>query len=226
MDVIYKLCVSIALFLFHVHGPLETDMAVVHLLLCLFIRPLKDDINQHHYCSFPPLAQLTEPCKGQDAGMKGRAWGKPLSRQKTGGAKCLNQLSIKHTFTRLILFGNQTLWYVTEHSVYVCVCTCVCAWVTARVNLSSFLTALLTCSRSLSLSLRLGSFVSTSVRKSLNELVEAIGHRQSVRKRRGRRWWGGGGYTAGSKQPTQKELFTVQTLFPSTLLAPSISDWC
>lgn len=65
---------------FHVSCPLETEMAVAHLLLYLFIRPLKGDINKHHYCRFPPLAQLTEPCKGQDAGMKGRR----LSRQKLG----------------------------------------------------------------------------------------------------------------------------------------------
>lgn len=61
------------------------------------------------------------------------------------------------------------------------------------------------------------------MRKSLNERVEAIGHRQSVRRRRRKEKEGGeggqeGGCTAGRKQPTQKELFTVQTLFPSTLL--------
>lgn len=37
-----------------------------------FIRPLNRDINQHHYCRFPLLAQLTEQSKGQDAGMKAR----------------------------------------------------------------------------------------------------------------------------------------------------------
>lgn len=50
------------------------------------------------------------------------------------------------------------------------------------------------------------------VGKSLNELVEAIGHRQ----RRGAR----GAQREVSKQPTRKELFTVQTLFPPSLLAP------
>lgn len=38
---IYKLRVSIALFLFHLSSPLKTDMAVVHLLLCLFYSPIK-----------------------------------------------------------------------------------------------------------------------------------------------------------------------------------------
>lgn len=83
MDMSNKLCVSIALFLFHASGPLQTHMAVVHLLLCFFIRPLKEDINQHHYCRFPPLAQLTEPCKGQDAGDERESTS--LSQQKLGG---------------------------------------------------------------------------------------------------------------------------------------------
>lgn len=53
--------------------PLETDMAAVHLLLGFFITLLNEDLNQHHYCRFPLLAELTKLCKGQDAGMKGNA---------------------------------------------------------------------------------------------------------------------------------------------------------
>lgn len=100
-------------------------MAAAHLLLCLFIRPLKGDINQHHYCRFPPLAQLTEPRKRAGCRDERESMRQTSLPAETGGAKCLNQLSIKHTFTRLILFGNQTLRYVTKHSVFVCVRACV-----------------------------------------------------------------------------------------------------
>ena len=183
MDVIYKSSVSIAPFLFHASGPLKTDMAVVHLLTCLFIRPLKEDINQHHYCRFPPLAQLTKPCKGQDAGMKGNARGKRLSWQKPGEAKCLNQLSIKRTFTRLILFGNQTLWYVTKHSV--CVYACMC---NSESQLSSFWLCYSPAHVPLSLSVLPNSFASEEISKwtSWSNRSQTEGEREKRRD-------GGGG---------------------------------
>ena len=132
------------------------------------------------------------------------------------GARGLNQLSIKHNFMRLILFGGQPLWYVTKHRV--CVCACVRGLTRVRPpgppltpHHSPAHVPPPAASK---------EFCVCQSRKSLNELVEAIVQSQSVGVFVC--WFGGGG---GGK-PTHKELFTVQTHFPSLLHASSISDWC
>lgn len=55
LDTFCKLFVPIACFLFHVPtgGRYGCCTSVA---LPFFIRPLKGDINRHHYCRFPPLA--------------------------------------------------------------------------------------------------------------------------------------------------------------------------
>lgn len=112
-----------------------------------------------------------------------------------------------------------------QNTAYVHVSVCVFFWTCVSVCMSSqresaeslYLrdSALLTCSR-FSRTVVQAVRQRLPVGKSLNELVEAIGHRQ----RRGAGGGAGGAQREVSKQPTRKELFTVQTLFPPSLLAP------
>lgn len=148
--------------------------------------------------------------------MKGRQT--PLPGE-TGGAKCLNQLFIKHTSTRLVFVWKPKLDGMRQNTAYVrvSVCvfwTCVSACMSSQRESAESLclrdSALLTCSR-FSRTVVQAVRQRLPVGKSLNELVEAIGHRQRRR---------GGMQREVSKQPTRKELFTVQTLFPPSLLAP------
>lgn len=104
--------------------------------------------------------------------------------------------------------------------VYACVRACTCSSESQPETLSLSDSALLTCSRFPSHTHCIQAVLRLPVRKSLNELAEATGHRQSVRRRRRRRGAGGGRMQREASNPRKRNFLLCKHSFHLPCLLP------